>query len=112
MVQSSLEEIGAYAPGESVLDADAERALDQLQKMIDTWSGESLMAFAILEQSKLLVVGKAQYTIGQSGAPDINAVRPLKILQGPGRVFLRDTNNVDYPLDVVERDVWNQIGLK
>src|ERR1700740_783214 len=112
LAQASLEEIGIYAPGESILDADAERVLDQLQKMLDSWSGESLACFAVLEQSVVLTVGKAQYTIGKSGTPDISATRPLKIMEGFGTAFLRDGNNVDYSIEVVERDKWNQIGQK
>jgi hypothetical protein len=108
LAQASLEEIGVYAPGESVLDADAQRVLDQLQKMLDSWSGENLMAFAILEQSVALTVNKSAYTIGTSGSPDINATRPLKIMQGPGRAYIKDGSSVKYYLDVVERDLWNQ----
>ncbi len=107
LAQASLEEIGVYAPGESINDADAERALDQLIKMMDSWSGESLACFAILEQSKALTVAKSSYTIGTSGSPDISATRPLKILSGPGRAYIVDTNSVKYYLDVVERDIWN-----
>lgn len=107
LAQASLEEIGVYAPGESINDADAERVLDQLIKMMDSWSGETLACFAILEQSKALTVGKSAYTIGTSGSPDINATRPLKIIDGPGRAYVVDGNTVKYYVDVVERDVWN-----
>ncbi|SRR5260221_8255680 len=108
LAQASLEEIGVYGPGESISDADAERVLDQLIKMLDSWSGESLAAFAILEQNFALTVGKSSYTIGISGAPDVNKTRPLKILQGYGSAYILDTNSVKYPVEVVERDVWNQ----
>ena len=109
VVQSSLEEIGAYAPGETVTDADAERALDQLNKMLDLWSNESLACYAILEQTVTLTIGVASYTIGSGGA--INLTRPLRILEGPGAAYIKDTNNNRYAVDVVPRDVWNQIGL-
>lgn len=112
LTQAVLEEIGVYGPGESIGDADAQRVLDQLIKMLDIWSLESLACYAILEQSKILIVNQASYTIGKSGVPDINATRPLKIMQGRGRAFIRDSGNVNYPVDVVERDVWNLIGQR
>lgn len=110
IIQSALEMLGVYAPGEIPSAADTTRALDQLNKMLDSWSNESLMAFAITEQSFSLQLGKTAYTIGTSGSPDVNATRPLRLIEGPGAAYLQDGNSNNYQVTVVPRDRWNQIG--
>ncbi len=108
MAQTVLEELKVYGPGEDITDADAQRVLDQLGKMLDSWSNESLMCYAIKQQSHVLTVGDADYTIGSGG--NINSARPIRLIEGPGAAFIRDSNSVNYPVNVVTRDKWNQIG--
>jgi hypothetical protein len=110
IIDSALEMIGAYAPGEPRSSADTTRALDQLNKMLDTWSNESLMAFTILEQSFALQAGKTAYTIGTSGGADVALTRPLRVIEGPGAAYLQDAGANNYAVRVVPRDMWNQIG--
>lgn len=109
IIQGSLEAIKVYAPGVSVTDADAERCLTEMNHMLDNWSNQSLACFANVEQSFVLVPGTISYTIGVGGT--INLPRPLKITTGPGAAYLKDANNNRYPIDVIEQDQWNQIGL-
>src|ERR1700731_3600851 len=109
IIRDSLEKIQAYAPGEPLDDADAERALNVLNNMLDSWSTESLACFAILEQSVVLSVNKITYTIGTSGGADINLVRPLKLNSAPGSAYVLDTQGNRYPLDVLTQDEWNRI---
>jgi hypothetical protein len=124
MIQDALEMIQVYAPGEPMIDPDAQRCLGVLNKMMDSWSNESLTCVSILEQAIPLQVNKQSYTIGTmygigslligtSGigqTPDINLTRPLRLLDGPGTAFILDTNGNRYGVDVVPRDKWNLIG--
>ncbi len=110
IVTDALEKLGVYAPGETLTDADAERGLTCLNDMLDSWSNESLSCYAILEQSTTLVVGQNAYTIGTSGGANINATRPLRIIEGPGAAYIQDTNSNNYFMDVLPRDQWNLIG--
>lgn len=105
LIQNALEEMGVYAPGETVSTVDLARALDVLNRMLDTWSNMPLACYEVQEQSKLLTIGQASYTIGSGG--DINVVRPLKLLKGPGACYILDSSNNRYDVNVVERDVWN-----
>lgn len=107
MIQDAHEALGTYAPGETITAADAARSLKVLNDMIDSWSNEALSTFAILEQSAPLVVGQLTYTIGVGG--NFNMARPIRILNGPGAAYLKDTNNNRYPVRVVPRDQWNTI---
>jgi hypothetical protein len=109
IIQGALEAIKVYAPGVSVTDADAERCLSEMNHMLDKWSNESLACFANAEQSFVLVPGISIYTIGTGGT--IPLTRPLKITTGYGAAYLKDSNNNRYPIDVIEQDQWNQIGL-
>ncbi len=110
LIQDSLEKIGTYSPGETVSDADAERALIVLNDMIDSWSTESLTCFTILEQTTTLIPGKSAYTIGTVGSPDINDTRPIRLRAGPGAAYLQDSNGNSYGVEVVSKMKWNMIG--
>jgi len=76
--------------------------------MLDSWSGEGLVSYAVNTQQFFLVAGKQQYTIGTVGTPDINNTRPIDII----RAYLRDVNSLDYPIDVIPQDKWDRIGQK
>lgn len=108
--QTACEEIRAYGPGQTITSADMTRCLDQLNKMIDTFSNDDLICFTTLEQSFQLTVGKVRYTIGTSGGADLNQSRPLKILDLPGSCYTQDFNLNNYQISVVTRDKWNQLG--
>lgn len=109
LIQDSLEKIQAYAPGETIGDADAQRALNVLNNMIDSWSTESLTVFAYQEQSTVLAIGKVQYTIGQTGSPDLSLPRPIRLLSGPGSARVEDSGGNRYDVDVLTQDQFNRI---
>lgn len=111
LIQDAFELLGVYAPGEDINTVDGARGLTTLNKMMDSWSNESLTCYAILEQSFALLPGKQSYTIGLPGG-SIPQARPIRILEDPGTCFIRDGANNDYPVEVVPRDKWNLIGLK
>jgi hypothetical protein len=108
LIQDSLEKIRVYSPGEQALDADISRGFNVLNKLMDSWSNESLSCYANLEQSGALLPGQYQYTIGAGGF--FNMVRPLRILDSPGTCYVLDNNGNRYNLEVVPQDRWNLIG--
>lgn len=108
IIQGALEQVQVYAPGETALGADIARGFDVLNSMLDSWSNESLMCYAILEQSCPLTPGTYQYTIGSGGT--VNLTRPLRLIEGPGAAYILDSNGYKYDLEVVSRDKWNLIG--
>jgi hypothetical protein len=109
IIQDSLQQAKIYAPGVFINSSDSTLMLRLLNKMLDEWSNESLICFANLEQSFPLVPGQNSYTIGTGG--NINAPRPLTILTGMGAAYLMDSNANRYPVNVIEQDQWNTIGL-
>jgi hypothetical protein len=107
IIQDALEKLGKYAAGQLVSSADLARGLIVLNDMMASWINESLITYAILEQHAVLTAFKGQYTIGPGG--DLDMVRPLRVIPGPGAAYLVDSNNNRYPVEVVPRDTWNQI---
>lgn len=99
-----------YDSNTPLTSSDAALGLSVLNDMMDSWSNESLITYANLEQSFTLVPGQAQYTCGPGGTGV--SVRPLRIPEGPGRARIRDTNLNDYDMAVITQERWNLIGLK
>lgn len=108
IITDALQWINVYAPGETIPDPDAERCLSKLNDMIDGWSNESLITYAYLQQSGVLIPGQQTYTIGTGG--NFNVPRPLRILRGPGAAYVLDPNSNKYEMNVVEQPEWNMIG--
>jgi len=108
IITDSFESIQIYSPGEVVRDADMARGFEVLNDMLDSWSNEAMTTYAYLEQSVVFVPGKYTYTIGVGG--DIDAQRPLRIRDGTGAAYILDQTGNRYPLTVIQRDQWNQIG--
>ena len=108
IISDSLSEARVYAPGETVSAADSALCLRLLNRMMDSWSNETLACFATLTQSGVLVPGSAAYNVGPGST--FQATRPINIADGQGAAYLQDNLGNNYPVDVVPQDVWNQIG--
>jgi hypothetical protein len=110
IIKSAYQMIGYLASNETMNGGDALLGLDQLNKMLDSWSNEPQACFAILEQSFPLQPGLAAYTIGLTGGAVIAQQRPIRIMEGPGAAYLQDFNGNNYRVDVVTKEDWNQIA--
>lgn len=108
VAQDVLENLGVYAAGEIISDADVERLFIIGNDMLDSWANESLTCFELQEQSFPINPGQASYTIG-IGA-QINLPRPIRINEGPGSAYFQDSNGNNYDCEVVTRVAWNWIG--
>lgn len=73
-VAAALRKIGVLAAGESVPAQEAEDALDDLNRMIGSWSNEGLMIYESPRESFTLTPGVGSYTIGDGATFD--TVRP------------------------------------
>jgi hypothetical protein len=100
--------LGYLGVTEVLSAADANAGLKTLNMMLDSWAGEDLTNYAWQTLFFQMSANKSQYTIGTVGTPDINNQRPNKIYDA----FITDTNNLNYPLGIVEQAKWNNIGDK
>lgn len=91
LVSACLRLIGATAPGETPAASEATEGLAALNRMIDSWSTEGLLIYAVTEEAPLtLTAGDATVTLGTGG--DITT-RPMRI----EKAFIRH-NSIDYPI--------------
>jgi hypothetical protein len=94
LVTTSMQDIGAIAPGEAATAQEANFALSKLNGMFELWSTEELMVYGVDEEEFSLVAEQAVYTMGDGG--DFDTDRPVKIARG----VIRDSSDNDYPLEV------------
>lgn len=106
LITEALREIRVLASDETAQDGLATRVFHKLNDMLDSWSIENIMCYVQQEESHALTIGTSTYTIGSGGT--IATTRPKSINQA----WIRDSNNVDYPLDVWGSQRWGQIPRK
>ncbi len=87
---------GVYEVGESLSAAEASDGLLAMQDMIAEWAAEGITVPVIVEDSVVLTIGQVEYTIGQSGSPDIETLRPEQIT----RAFIR-SDTFDYVVSII-----------
>jgi len=110
LITGALQLLGVYDPGQALTAADAALGLEVMGDMFDSWSNESLTCYAWLTSQITLVANQQSYPVGPGSS--FNTVRPIRILEDPGTCFIRDSNQNDYPIQVLPQDMWNLIGLK
>lgn len=98
--------LGYTGRGETLSAADANDGLAAFNAMLDSWSGEGLASYANQTISHVLTIGTQSYTIGSGGT--INTTRPDNILQA----WITDSSNLDFPMEVIPQDEWNDIVMK
>jgi hypothetical protein len=101
VISASLRLIGALASGETPAAQEATDGLSALNRMIDSWSNESLTIYTKPREILTLVAGTASYTMGSGGM--LNTTRPLKIENAELR--LTDSSPViERPIRIVNKD--------
>jgi len=106
LITRAMKSLGTLGRNEVPSAAEANDGLTALNTMLDSWSNERLASYVTLQRSFTLAAGTQSYTIGSGGV--INTTRPTDIIQA----FVRDSTAQDYPMRIVPRDIWNNIGDK
>lgn len=101
IIQKALQKIGVLAEGETATAAQMQDGLDALNMLLDSWSGRSLLTSARIRESFALTANQATYTIGVGAG--FNTSKPFEIVDA----FVRDGQNIDYPVGVVSRGVYD-----
>jgi hypothetical protein len=95
LVSATLRLIGASAPGESIAASEASDGLSSLNRMLDSWSNEGLLLYAVTKESAItLIPGTSTYTLGTGG--DITT-RPMSLTTAK----YRDGSNQEYNLQIL-----------
>jgi len=109
LVAASLRLIGVLASGETAEAQEATDGLSTLNRMLDSWSNESLLIYTKPREVFSLVAGTSSYTIGSGGT--FNTSRPQKIENAELR--LTDTSPViEKPIAIVTKDEFATIVSK
>lgn len=101
-----MEIIGATTLDEVPEASEMQKCLRHVNLMIDSWSGRRLMLQATTQESFPLIAGQRSYTIGVGG--NFNTAKPMTV----DTAFIRDVSNVDFPLVVLDKDVYDSLDDK
>lgn len=102
LIDASLRLVGIKSPSSDNRD----KGLLALNNMLRLLGAQKLVIHEIVNESFTLTIGTSAYTIGSGG--DFNTVRPVRIVDA----WIRDSNNVDHPVEMMTRERYNDISLK
>lgn len=105
IVKMALGEIRVLKPGETPASEDTQDIIMHLNAMLASWAAEGLM-IPVKTQENLTLTGANPITIGQSGSPTHNTVRPIRVMADS---YITDTNGNDLPIDLLTRAEYNAI---
>ena len=100
LVEEILVEAGVNAPGDSLPSAKVTQVLNQVNRMIESWSLENIMIVANVLEDFALTAGQAEYTYGDGG--DFDSERPITIKDS---TFVR-VGNTDYSVKYYDLDIY------
>lgn len=108
MIESAMGKMLVLGPGDSATANEAAALLYDMNAMLDAWSIDKLLVYQIQQTNHSWASGNASRTIGSGG--NFNTTRPYKI--EPQGNFFRTSGNLDYPLQVYPRQLYDQIVQK
>lgn len=94
IIKSAMQKIRVLQKGETPDADEASDGLNALNRMLSTWSNDSLLLYARTWESFNLVAGTASYTIGSGQT--FNTTKPMNIITA----FIR-SGTTDYPVSVI-----------
>jgi len=109
LIAASLRLIGAIAPGETMTAAEASEGLASLNRLIASWSNDSLAAYVLPIEEFALTPGVASYTIGIGGA--FNTTRPTKYNQATLKIS-NSGQAIEYALQKATLSEWAALRQK
>ena len=104
MILNSLVMTGEKAIGDTINTDEQRYYLSRLNSMVDSWSNERLMIFAISQTSFALTTGTGTYTIGSGATFDMT--RPTQLVDP---CFIRDSDNQDTELEIINSMSYGRI---
>lgn len=110
LITGALRNIGALEAGETPTAQDSTDAQQVLNDLLESWSVDHLFIFSQNENILTFVPNQYQYTIGTGG--NFNIPRPLRITNAFTRITAFGSTGLDYPIAIVHRDKYTNIGLK
>jgi len=85
------------------------RGLRALNDMLSGWAVEQLTIPFLTVETFTTVVGQAIYSIGESGTPDIDTVRPIDIADS---MYITASDNIDHSVEKFTKFQYNDVSNK
>lgn len=104
IVKKAMQKIGVLVKSETPDDDEANDAFDALNGLLESWSNYSANITSRVTETFSLT-SAASYTIGTGQT--FNTIRPLQIMNA-----YITSGGVDYPLEIVNRENYNNISQK
>ena len=105
-INRAMRLIGATASGESPTSQESADCLTALNAMLESWQTEKLIVYAFVDTGFTMVNGTGSYSLGPSANFNLTP-RPSKI----ENCYVK-ANNIDYPLEPVDKNRWFSIADK
>ena len=106
IVKRSLRLLNVKEAGEGLEGSEGADGLAVLNNLIDALSNEEDMQYGRTQITHTLTASDGDYSIGSGG--DINTTWPMRI----ETAFIRDSNNNDNPMEIVNSEQYSSIWLK
>lgn len=106
LIKASMRVAQVIQKNEEPDAGEMDDALQALLIMLHSWSARRLMVRAHIPETFTLTANKGVYTIGVGG--ELNTTKPYKI----SSAFIRDSNSVDYPLNIMDMGYYNDLQDK
>src|SRR3990167_8767778 len=107
LVLRSMRMVGEKQRGDT-LDANEQvECLDEFNTFLEALNNEKLIAYSVTEDSHLLTVSTASYTIGPGAT--IDTARPTKIVDP---CWVRDGSSYDYPVKIIPLETYGLLTDK
>lgn len=111
LITATMKLIGAIAKTEQPTQDEFADCLSRLNDMIDSWAADRLTIYGVVRTAYNLTSGQQVYTIGESGSPDFNAVRPIWI-QDAGIIDTSVNPTYELPMGILTDDEWSEVTIK
>ena len=99
MLLRSMRMIGEKTRGATLDSNEQVEVLDEFNTFLESINQERLMCYSVTQDSHLLTVSTATYTIGPGAT--INTTRPMKLVDP---CWIRDSSATDYPVKIITLD--------
>lgn len=109
LIRAAMRLIQVSAVDTDLTASELRDGLESLNRMIDAWALEELMLYQVTRETFPLAASQLSYSVGLGG--DFDTVRPTKIV-GAYLTISTGAIPVDYPMQVIGYDDYNDIRLK
>jgi hypothetical protein len=107
LVLRSMRMIGEKQRGDTLDSNEQVECLDEFNTFLEALNNEKLVAYSVTQDSHLLTVSTASYTIGPGAT--IDTARPTKIVDP---CWVRDGSAYDYPVKIIPLETYGLLTDK